>query len=402
MSHLRRGVIVTTAMIAGTVCCAEETPQDDGERSTVLPHFGLTQIYQQNVHGGLSTSEPDGRYAGSYDLEGTFDLESLAGLNGARLYVLVEGGWPETGSIDPVSVGSFFGVNADTIEGQWARLSELWFEQSFAGGSLLWRAGKLDLTGGFQHRGCEVAFDGSRYANDETSQFLNGALVNNPTIPFPGLTLGSALFAGLSENCHIGLAVATRESGDAGDTFASWGSTGNGFFCVVEGGYGPGLSTQRHPLAGDYHVGLWWGQQRDGESPRRNQRGLYVSASQPLFSNLDRSPDGGLGLFVRAGWTEGDDVAWDNFWSIGLQYQGLWAPDGSDVLGLGLAQGTFMDSEDPQAPRGSESALELYYSVPVNEWMRISPNVQYVANPGGKTVGRDALVVGLRLQILLE
>ena len=43
------------------------------------------------------------------------------------------------------------------------------------------RFGKLDITGGFECRGCPVAFDGSAFANDPSGQFLNGALANNPT-----------------------------------------------------------------------------------------------------------------------------------------------------------------------------------------------------------------------------
>ena len=101
--------IAMTIMIPGTRGIASQRPaaEETGSPvkqghplfSSLAPHFGLTQIYQQNVHGGLSTSERDGRYAGSYDLESTLDLESLVGLENAGLYILVEGGWPEAGSI---------------------------------------------------------------------------------------------------------------------------------------------------------------------------------------------------------------------------------------------------------------------------------------------------------------
>jgi hypothetical protein len=60
-------------------------------------------------------------------------------------------------------------------------------------GAVLIRVGKLDLTGGFECRGCPVSFDGNSFANDQTTQFLNGALVNNPTIPFPDRGLGAVV-----------------------------------------------------------------------------------------------------------------------------------------------------------------------------------------------------------------
>jgi carbohydrate-selective porin OprB len=69
---------------------------------------------------------------------------------------------------------------------------------------------------------------------------------------------------------------------------------------------------------------------------------------------------------------------------------------------LGLARGTFVSSIDPGAPQGTETALELYYNTPIANWMHLSPSLQYIANPGGTTGGSDTLVLGLRLQILVE
>lgn len=70
-------------------------------------------------------------------------------------------------------------------------ITELWYEHALLDDTLRVRLGKMDITGGFECRGCPVSFDGSLYANDETGQFLNSALVNNPTIPFPDKGLGA-------------------------------------------------------------------------------------------------------------------------------------------------------------------------------------------------------------------
>ncbi len=45
--------------------------------------LGLTQIYQQSIHGGLSTHRRAGRYAGSYDLELELDLNQILNLSPA-------------------------------------------------------------------------------------------------------------------------------------------------------------------------------------------------------------------------------------------------------------------------------------------------------------------------------
>jgi len=45
--------------------------------SGVTVSRGLTQIYQVNLQGGMSTHRHSGHYAGSYDLELEFDLERI-------------------------------------------------------------------------------------------------------------------------------------------------------------------------------------------------------------------------------------------------------------------------------------------------------------------------------------
>ena len=154
---------------------------------------GITSIYQQNLRGGQSTHRKAGRFSGSYDLELEMNLHRLLGLEGATLFMAAEGSWSKSGGIDEPAVGSFFGVNGDARPREAIVISELWYQQSLLDDTLQVRIGKMDLTGGFQHTGCPVSFDCSIYANDETSQFLNSAFVNNPTIPFPEEGLGIAL-----------------------------------------------------------------------------------------------------------------------------------------------------------------------------------------------------------------
>jgi carbohydrate-selective porin OprB len=46
-----------------------------------------------------------------------------------------------------------------------------------------------------------------------------------------------------------------------------------------------------------------------------------------------------------------------------------------------------------------EAVLETYYNAQLTHWAHVSPSVQYVANPGGSGVSRDAVVVAIRAQI---
>ena len=87
--------------------------EDDGIQFSL----SLTQIYQQNLQGGLSTHRRQGRHTGSYDLELWSDFEKLLGVEGGRLYIHAEGGWSRK-DIDETSVGSLgMKMSLDTGEG---------------------------------------------------------------------------------------------------------------------------------------------------------------------------------------------------------------------------------------------------------------------------------------------
>ena len=92
--------------------------------------FGSTNIYQQNVNGGMSTHRRAGRLSGSYDIEVIADLRRLLGLEGARVYVHTEGGYSKSGGINDVAAGSAFGVNGDAFGRDAIVVTELYFEQS--------------------------------------------------------------------------------------------------------------------------------------------------------------------------------------------------------------------------------------------------------------------------------
>ena len=59
---------------------AGEVLEDQG----IVISLGLTQVYQINLNGGVSTHRRAGRYQGVYDLEGDFDLQRSRLLREAR------------------------------------------------------------------------------------------------------------------------------------------------------------------------------------------------------------------------------------------------------------------------------------------------------------------------------
>ena len=59
--------------------------------------------------------------------------------------------------------------------------------------------------------------------------------------------------------------------------------------------------------------------------------------------------------------------------------------------------GQYHDEIDDGADR--ETVYELYYAYQVTPWCVITPDLQFVTNPGGDNDGRDAFVGGLRLRV---
>ena len=363
-------------------------------------NLSLTQIYQMNLHGGLATHRHAGRYTGSYDLEVEFDLEKLLRLKGARICVGAEGSWSD--GLDVSSIGSVFGVNADAGGNRSMDLTELYYQQSLLKDRLQFLIGKLSLTSGFECRGRPVAFDGSAYANDETSQFLNSALVNNPTIPFPEDGLGAILYLQAVKWWYVAAGVADAQA-DARETgFNTAFHDEDYFFSTFETGLTPQIPSKNGSLQGAYRVGFWYDPQpkdkHDGSGTKRDDLGFYLSFDQTVVKErADKEDTQGLGVFARYGFADSDINDIKTFWSVGAQYRGPIPTRDNDVLGFGLAQGRLVKAAG--FTRSHETAMELYYNAAITPWLSISPSLQYVFNPGGDRGVSDAVALGFRLQM---
>ena len=426
MSKIGIRLVAVVLLVSAGICRAAEEEAHAGsiwERETLTNGFfglneelagngieiglGVTQIYQSNVKGGLSTHSHRGRYSGSYDLELFADFQKLLGIEGGRLYILSEGSWPDAAGINEVSVGSFFGVNDDAAGDRAIDVTEFWFEQALLNDTLFVRVGKIDLTGGFEHHNCPVSFDCSAYAGDETAQFLNSALVNNPTIPFPDYGLSIAVHYSPAQLWYVSAAVADAQADVRETGFNTTFCGEDYFFYIFETGITPQIDSAKGPLQGIYRAGLWYDPQpkanTDAANSGRSYRddaGFYLGFDQMLVKENSAYEDSqGLGAFFRYGYADSRRNDLNNFWSAGFQYQGLFEGRDEDVFGVGFAQGFFSDKASSTYTDDYENVLEIYYNAEVTAWLNISPAVQYVANPGGNGAAGDAVVIGVRAQM---
>jgi len=364
------------------------------EDSGIEVGFCLTSIYQRNTKGGLSTNNRKGEFSGSYDLEMTADLQRLLGIEGV-IFIHGEGGWTDSEGIDGTSVGSVFGVNADAIGNRSLDIVELFYEVPL-GDRFTLTIGKIDFTG---------YFDASAFANDETAQFLNGALVNNPSIPFPDYSLGIIGTYNLSDDWYLMAGAADAQADGRETGFNTAFHDEDYFFFIVESGIARQFESETGSLQGTYRVGLWYDPQpkahSDSSKEYRDDTGLYISCDQEFIKENDIPEDKqGLGGFFRYGYAPSKTNDLTNYYSFGAQYQGLIDGRDDDVLGLAYAHGDFSDKADATYTEDYESAAELYYSAQITPWMTLSPSVQYITNPGGNEDVSDAVVCGVRALIV--
>ncbi|HEV7164079.1 MAG TPA: carbohydrate porin [Gammaproteobacteria bacterium] len=144
----------------------------------------------------------------------------------------------------------------------------------------------------------------------------------------------------------------------------------------------------------------------------REKHGFGFNLEQPLADN------GETGLFVRAGWDDGQTETFaftevDRSLSFGGQVSGLrWGRE-DDRSGIALVidglsavhqrylelGGCGFELCDGRLNYGHEQILEAYYRFQAGTYVQISPDIQYFQNPGYNRDRGPALVYGLRLHL---
>lgn len=94
--------------------------------------------------------------------------------------------------------------------------------------------------------------------------------------------------------------------------------------------------------------------------------------------------------FLRAGYADGGGRPLDRSVSIGTGYD---ARGGKDLAGIGLNWARAPDNSRDQF------TIEAFYRYDVNDFLQISPTVQYVANPANDATADNIFLLGLRVRV---
>ncbi|MBK9126885.1 MAG: carbohydrate porin [Phycisphaerales bacterium] len=375
-----------------------------GERG-ISVDLGFTSAFLMNARGGRQTRHAH-RWPGRYDLELSVDTEPLGLWRGGKLYARAEGGWADSIS-DRGYVPSVMALDNNVIGNQEILLAELWYEQSLLDDKLRIRIGRMAPA---------LDFDTNAYANDPTAQFLNAGLNNTQNLPaaFFVYPLGLQIVATPCEWFYAAAGVYDAQSDNVETGFRSAFHRDGWTTSLYEIGLTPTWETPWGKLPGAYRVGLWYdpqtkpryfntyGGRRTTAPLRSDDVGFYTSLDQMVWRENPAvdGDDQGLGLFARYGYARGDVNEMEHFWSAGGQYLGLIPTRDSDVLGIGVAQAMLSPGIRYEGRRADrETVLEVYYNIEIFPWLHITPDMQWIFNPGGEDGGREAVVLGFRVQM---
>lgn len=271
-------------------------------------------------------------------------------------------------------------------------------------------------------------FDVNRYANNTRTQFLNWGFINNLAWDFAADTRGysyggiAALVMPRWKLAFGSYQMPTRANGNEFDSHIFQAGGYNLELTVKPAGSGTVLrflTYYNRARMGDYAAAVARGRStkttpnisQDGQEGR-GKYGFGINLEQPL------ADDGETGLFARLGWSDGHTESFafteaDQHLSAGVQVSGGHWGRGEDRVGIAYqANGLSPQHQEYLAAGGSgfmlgdgrlnygwEQVVEVYYRVQLGPYLQVSPDFQFIQNPGYNKDRGPVEVYGLRARL---
>jgi Carboxypeptidase regulatory-like domain len=250
------------------------------------------------------------------------------------------------------------GYTARLVRQNELNLREAWLRTELFGQRLALSAGRLDLTN---------YFDQNAFANDETTQFISDALVNNQMLGLStnGTGVGAEFDPKNGFRFKFGFQQSNTDATNLSDSL----------YTLSEVGY---TLTPFALPEGTYRV--WF--RTDNTAPSLIRKGLGVSFDQRLTA--------AVGLFARYGTQEVDEGD-DQFYSAGIGFQNGFVINPQDTWGIGYAHLNLASGEQ-------EHLAEGYYNFQLTERLRLSFHLTRVLDRPATGDRFGYLLPGIRFQ----
>lgn len=379
-----------------------ETEAADGPGHRLHPVHG---IYGLKISGGLTltaqkaANSRDAGNRGAFAVSADIALESPVGGDGRVVAVLDfqrGAGLEGLPQFSASPNGNATGPNADleSFNDDSLHLTQAYYERDILP-NLVVSIGQLDLTG---------YFDANGFANSEREQFLANGFVNNPAVEFGGsdnfygpgfrLTYGAVEFMDITLGAFEG-------NGDYDDPFDSP-------FLMAEADF------KLKPMGrdGNYRIYYWnrQGRQDLAYTANPDDTGLLKAENKGVGVSMDQKITDSLGVWLRAGAQREKVARFNRHFGGGVNLAGALPGRPEDDIGFGYGASLmgrdykdYKTVADAGFAPGVEHYFELYYNISVDRGLNemglhISPDLQYVVNPGGDRMAENLFIYGLRLQ----
>ena len=237
-------------------------------------------------------------------------------------------------------------------------LREVWLRTELFGQRLALTTGRLDLTN---------YFDANALSNDESTQFLSDALVNNQMLGLGANGTGVAAEFDPKNGFRLkfGLQQSNNDATNLSESLFTLSEVGYTFtpFALPEGSYR-----------------LWF---RTDNTSADVRRGVGISIDQKLTNSV--------GLFARYGTQDLEDDGRDHYWSAGIGFQNGFIFNPQDTWGVGYAQMELQSGD-------RERLVEGYYNLLLTERLRLSFHLQHALDTPATGEKFGYLLPGVRLQ----
>ena len=255
-----------------------------------------------------------------------------------------------------------------------------------------------------------VFFDQNAAADDESAKFMNNAFVHNPLLDSGG-DIGADRY-GFQPGAILKYENSSEKGGEwalsvgafSSGTGANFSGANRSSFVIAQAE----MNTRFNHLPGTLRAYAWSNNRAQNyDGVQRRNTGWGASADQKVHENLT--------LFGRYGNHSQGFVRFDRALTVGGELEGT--ARGRSADSMGLAFGSLRTSGDFRRDSltvdgdgngtadfgfqasGSEKQTELYYRVKVNGNIELSPNFQWIRNPGGNTTAPTVKVFGLRAKL---
>lgn len=271
-------------------------------------------------------------------------------------------------------------------------------------------------------------FDVNRYANTTRQQFMNWDLFNNTAWDFAADTRGYSNGIALAWihplwAVRVGsFQMPTLANGNKFDSHLGNARGDQAELTVTSRATGTIariLGYMNHGRMGNYAEALAKARATNtapdiaaDDKPGRTKYGWGLNVEQPL------ADDGETGAFARLGWNDGKNESFvftevDRHVSAGVQLSGMHWGRRSDRIGIAVVQTEIVQVHrdylnagglgfllgDGRLNYGPEQIVETYYRAQTGTYFQVSPDVQYIRNPGYNRDRGPATVLSLRVNL---